>query len=220
MLQVVIRFLEFILAKAKMSATVPQTNVTEIACEADGESTAMTTGLSARRAATSRRAPQTRPPRSNTRALTVWRSRPLLTSLISPSLELPMEGYQPPEGVDPIDWSLEQAKLRLTQTEFLLLEPDPEAIQQATFHVNEVGALVQRAVRIFGGNASPVSRVPYVATVLDLHRRLKRVRTLLEGAKRMQWARIRWIGSIVQTYTASGKARLWNPAARTWTCEM
>jgi hypothetical protein len=220
MLQVVIRFLEFILAKAKMSATVPQPNVTEIACEADGESTAMTIGLSTRRAATSRRAPQTRPPRSNTRALTVWRSRPLLTSLISPSLELPMEGYQPPEGVDPIDWSLEQAKLRLTQTEFLLLEPDPEAIQQATFHVNEVSALVQRAVRIFGGNASPVSRVPYVATVLDLHRRLKRVRTLLEGAKRMQWARIRWIGSIVQTYTASGKARLWNPAARTWTCEM
>jgi hypothetical protein len=220
MLQVVIRFLEFILAKAKMSATVPQPNVTEIACEADGDSTALTIGLSTRRAATSRRAAQTRPPRSNTRALTVWRSRPLSTSLISPSLELPMEGYQPPEGVDPIDWSLGQAKLRLTQTEFLLLEPDPEAIQQATFHVNEVSALVQRAVRIFGGNASPISRVPYVATVLDLHRRLKRVRTLLEGAKRMQWARIRWIGSIVQTYTASGKARLWNPAARTWTCEM
>src|SRR5580700_2959364 len=196
MLQVVIRLLEFILAKAKMSVAVPQPNVTEIASEADGESTAVTTGLSARRAAklsTSgpRRAPQTLPPRGNTRALTVWRSRSLSTSLISPSLELPMEGYQPLEGVDPIDWSLEQAKLRLTQTEFLLLEPDPEAIQQATFHVNEVGALVQRAVRIFGGNASPVSRVPYVATVLDLHRRLKRVRTLLEGAKRMQWARIR-----------------------------
>jgi hypothetical protein len=82
MLQVVIRFLEFILAKAKMSATVPQPNVTEIACEADGDSTAMTIGLSTRRAATSRRAPQTRPPRSNTRALTVWRSRPLSTSLI------------------------------------------------------------------------------------------------------------------------------------------
>jgi hypothetical protein len=220
MLQVVIRFLEFILAKAKMSVAVPQPNVTEIAREADGESTAMTTGLSARRAATPRRAPQTRPPRSNTRALTVSRSRSLSTSLISSSLELPMEGYQPPEGVDPIDWSLGQAKLRLTQTEFLLLQPNPEAIQQATIHVDEVGALVQRAERIFAGNATPVSRGPYVAAVLDLHQRLKRVRTLLEGAKRMQWARLRWIGSIVQTYTASGKARLWNPAARTWTCEM
>ena len=218
MLQVVIRLLEIILAKAKMSVTVPQPNVTEIACEADGESTAMTTGISTRRAATPRRAPQTLLPRSNTRALTVWRSRSLSTSLISPSLELPMEGYQPPEGVDPIDWSLEQAKLRLTQTELLLLEPNPEAIQQATFHVDEVGALVQRAERLFAG--TPVSRGPYVAAVLDLHQRLKRVRTLLEGAKRMQWARLRWIGSIVQTYTASGKARLWNPAARTWTCEM
>lgn len=131
-----------------------------------------------------------------------------------------MEGHQPPAGVDPIDWSLERARLRLTETEFLLLEPNPEAIQEVTFHVDELVELVRRVDRMFATNANPAPRAPYTASVLDLHQQLKRVRKLLEGAKRMQWARIRWIGSIVQTYTAAGKARLFNPAARTWTCEM
>lgn len=131
-----------------------------------------------------------------------------------------MEAHQPPPGTDPINWSLERAKLRLTKTEFLLLEPNPDAIQQATFQVDEVVALIGRVARTFDSDHPLTHRMPYVASMLDLHQQLKRVRRLLEGAKRMQWARIRWIGSIVQTYTASGQARLWNPAGRTWTCEM
>jgi hypothetical protein len=131
-----------------------------------------------------------------------------------------MEGHQLPAGADPIDWSIERAKLRLTRTAFLLLEPNPEAIEEAALHVDEVVELVQRVDHMFAARPHRVSRAPYIATVLDLHQQVKRVRRLLEGARRMQWARIRWMGSIVQTYTASGKARLWNPAARTWTCEM
>jgi len=228
----IIRFLEFILAKAKtdiaarlpepVKASAEQPEVVQAVPEPQIiEAKAAEPVQPPRRPVASARRSFVKPQqRRKTRWLSMWRAGSVSSAGAPPSLELRMEAHQPPPGTDPISWTLERAKLRLTKTEFLLLEPNPDAIQQATFQVEEVAALIARVERGLENDRSLTRRMPYVATMLDLCQQLKRVRRLLDGAKRMQWARIRWIGSIVQTYTAAGKTRLWNPAPRTWTCEM
>jgi hypothetical protein len=130
-----------------------------------------------------------------------------------------MKTWDPPPSVDPIQWSLNRAKLQLSGTEMLLLEPTPEAISQARMLIDGITADVIRIQRL-AADIDVEQRAAYAPLLQEFQAQLVRVGRLLEGAKRMQWARIRWVGALVQTYTASGKARLWNPASKTWTLEM
>lgn len=126
---------------------------------------------------------------------------------------------EPPPDVDPIQWSLDRAHRQLTGTELLLVEPTPEAISQAQILLEEVTRDVSRIQRL-STELDLEHRAAYAPPLLEFQKQLGRVARLLLGAKRTQWARIRWIGALVQTYTSNGKARLWNPSSKTWTLEM
>jgi hypothetical protein len=126
---------------------------------------------------------------------------------------------EPPPNVDPIQWSLDRARRQLIGTELLLVEPTPEAISQARILLEEVTRDVTRIQR-FATELDVEHRASYEPPLIEFQQQLVRVARLLLGAKRMQWARIRWVGALVQTYTSSGKARLWNPSSKTWTLEM
>jgi hypothetical protein len=132
----------------------------------------------------------------------------------------PAADLEPPPDVDPLFWALGQARWRLTRTEELLLNPLPESIREADLLVEEVGQQVQRVRRILERQSESMDGQPYAAKIVELQKQLGRVSRLLEGAKRVQWARIRWVGALVQTYTPGGRARLWNPFPRSWTVEM
>jgi hypothetical protein len=129
-------------------------------------------------------------------------------------------GLEPPPGADPLLWALNQARWRLSRTEQLLLNPLPEAVREANLLVEEVGQQVQRMRRILDSRSESPAAQPNASRVVEFQQQLRRVSSLLEGAKRAQWARIRWVGALVQTYTPGGRARLWNPFPRTWTVDM
>lgn len=130
-----------------------------------------------------------------------------------------MKPLEPPVNVDPFQWSLDRARRQLIGTELLLVEPTPEAIGQARILLEEVSRDVVRLQRL-ALELAVADRAVYAPPLLEFQQQLGRVARLLQGAKRMQWARIRWVGALVQTYTSTGRARLWNPSARTWTLEM
>ncbi len=127
---------------------------------------------------------------------------------------------EPPPNVDLLLWALNQARWRLTRTEELLLNPLPESVREANLLVEEVGQQVLRIRRILDPRSKSVDVQPYAVRITEFQQQLSRVSRLLEGAKRVQWARIRWVGALVQTYTPGGRARLWNPFPRSWTVEM
>jgi hypothetical protein len=126
---------------------------------------------------------------------------------------------EPPSGVDPIEWSLDRARRQLQGTELLLVEPTPEAISQARILLEEATRDVIRIQRLTA-EMDFESRTVYTPPLLEFQQQLSRVARLLQGAKRMQWARIRWVAAVVQTYNSSGKAGLWSPGGKTWTLEM
>jgi hypothetical protein len=127
---------------------------------------------------------------------------------------------EPPSDADPLLWALNQARWRLNRTEQLLLNPLPESVREANLLVEEVGQQVQRLRRILEHRSEALDVQPYMPRITEFQQQLSRVSRLLEGAKRAQWARIRWVGALVQTYTPGGRARLWNPFPRTWTVDM
>ncbi len=127
---------------------------------------------------------------------------------------------EPPPHVDPLLWALNQARWRLTRTEELLLNPLPESVREANLLVEEVAQQVLRIRRILDPQSKSLDVLPYAVRITEFQQQLGRVSRLLEGAKRVQWARIRWVGALVQTYTPGGRARLWNPFPRSWTVEM
>ncbi len=127
---------------------------------------------------------------------------------------------EPPPEVDPLLWALNQARWRLTRTEELLLNPLPESIREASLLVEEVGQQALRIRRILDQRSNSMDMRPYATKIAQFQQQLSRISRLLEGAKRVQWARISWVGALVQTYTPGGRARLWNPFPRSWTVEM
>jgi hypothetical protein len=140
-----------------------------------------------------------------------WREMNAMQDLMTP--------LEPPPNVDPFQWSLDRARRQLIGTELLLVEPTPEAIAQARILLEEVSRDVLRLQRLASELEDP-DRAGFTPPLLEFQQQLSRVSRLLQGAKRMQWARIRWVGALVQTYTSTGRARLWSPTAKTWTLEM
>jgi hypothetical protein len=132
----------------------------------------------------------------------------------------PTTDLEPPPGSDALLWSLNQARWRLNRTEQLLLNPLPESIREANLLVEEVGQQVQRLRRLLDHRSAALDMGHYAPGITEFQQQLRRVSLLLEGARRAQWARIRWVGALVQTYTPGGRARLWNPFPRTWSVDM
>jgi len=149
--------------------------------------------------------------RSDGRAGFAWREKNAMHDLMKP--------LEPPPNVDPFQWSLDRARRQLIGTELLLVEPSPEAIIQARILLEEVTRDVVRLQRL-ASELAVTDRAVYAPPLLEFQQQLGRVARLLQGAKRMQWARIRWVGALVQTYTSAGRARLWNPSSKTWTLDM
>jgi hypothetical protein len=96
----------------------------------------------------------------------------------------------------------------------VIAESLPEAIREANLLVEEVGQQALRVRRILDRRSKSMNMQPYTVKMVQFQQQLSRVSRLLEGAKRVQWARIRWVGALVQTYTPGGRARLWNPFPR------
>jgi hypothetical protein len=101
---------------------------------------------------------------------------------------------------------LEIAAARLRSMEDLLLRPTPEAIRTA-------GALLQEAVALLT-ELSPGLNFTDSCTpkaVHDFRVLCDRVGKLLEGARRVQWIRLRLIASLTQTYSARAETKTWSP---------
>jgi hypothetical protein len=112
-----------------------------------------------------------------------------------------------------------QAGERLRSVEKLLVLPTPEAIREASLLLEEANLLLQRFGKAIEQNTA--SDADVLRRKIDLFQlRCQRVGSLLEGALRVQWTRMRWIASFTQTYTAAAKTKTWKPSAGSLNLEM
>lgn len=100
---------------------------------------------------------------------------------------------------------LEVAAERLRRIEELLLRPTPQAIHESEALLNEAAKLVaDRSLKDnFAGDRSPKA-------IDDFRVLCDRVAKLLEGARRVQWIRMRLITSLTQTYSAGAQVKTWS----------
>jgi hypothetical protein len=87
----------------------------------------------------------------------------------------------------------------------LLMMPTPKSIREVELLLEEVNFWV-REVSSTSANLGPANHLK------EIHAATIRARRLLEGALRFQWARMRQISSVTQSYTAGGKILQWQPA--------
>ncbi len=114
--------------------------------------------------------------------------------------------YSDPRGETEDGFRLSRFLLKaahdLESVQALLLNPDPERIRQAA-HVLEQTAAQVRLLEtehrggLFRAKGSEMEAIAFQAT-------LRRVLALLQGAQRIQWHRMRRMGSYIETYTANG----------------
>lgn len=103
---------------------------------------------------------------------------------------------------------LEIAAERLHRIEQLLLDPTAEAIREAEVLLQEVAIAVAEhgakrgASAISGDERAKADQLRVVCN---------RVTKLLEGARRVQWIRMRLITSLTHTYTAHAEGKTWSP---------
>ena len=112
-----------------------------------------------------------------------------------------------------------QAGERLRSVEKLLVLPTPEAIREASLLLEEAYLFVQRFSKAMTKETD--SDADVLRRKIDLFQlRCQRVGSLLEGALRVQWTRMRWIASFTQTYTAAAKTKTWKPSVGSLNLEM
>lgn len=111
--------------------------------------------------------------------------------------------------------ALQSAMERLRSVEQLLLCPTPQAIEEADVLLHEAAGLLARqkidhgsGQQLAGPNAPETGLEPRMREFRVL---CKRVGKLLEGARKVQWIRMRLITSMTQTYTARGEQKMWRP---------
>lgn len=93
----------------------------------------------------------------------------------------------------------------LRTAEQLLLNPNPQAIEQAGFVLNQALSLAE-------GSADARVAEEQVA---NLRAGCIRVKTLLEGALRAQWAYIHRLSATTSTYTAGPGTKSWSARSST-----
>lgn len=106
---------------------------------------------------------------------------------------------------------VEVAAERLHKIEQLLLCPTPEAIRETDVLLRELAVFVSGHVeelRTELNREGEKARGGFGALC-------DRVGKLLEGARRVQWVRMRLITSLTQTYTARAEAKTWSPPSGT-----
>ena len=98
----------------------------------------------------------------------------------------------------------------LHTAELLLINPTPDHIREVESQFEEALLLMQQLQHEFpsyiaGAAACSELRSEFEALCL-------RVRTLLTGARRIQWRRLRRMGSFLETYTPTGTSKTWIPS--------
>lgn len=109
-----------------------------------------------------------------------------------------------------------QARHRLEFIERLLMRPTPQGIRDAGLLLEEANSLVRQHCRLNETQASEAGQLPSQdlrRMVFDFKDLCSRVNALLEGAQRVQWNRMRAIGAITQSYTATARIKNWKPQA-------
>jgi hypothetical protein len=99
----------------------------------------------------------------------------------------------------------------LKRAEVLLLNPIPE-------HIEEIGKLIEPAAVLIDEHHSsfgPLSE----AEVALLRSRCRSVRILLSEALKIQWHRMRKLGTSHESYTVSGKPSRWLPCISSFNIE-
>ena len=106
--------------------------------------------------------------------------------------------------------NLEMAADRLCSMEQLLLRPTPQAVREADALLQEVAGLI--------AELDSKVNLPEAYTrkgVDDFRVLCDRVSKLLEGARRVQWIRMRLITGLAQTYSARAEMKTWSPPSGT-----
>ena len=99
---------------------------------------------------------------------------------------------------------LELATERLHSIEQLLLRPTPQAIFDADALLQEVASLIAECSR-------SAEKVNLQDGIRNFRILCARVAKLLEGARRVQWIRMRLITSLSETYTARAEKKIYSP---------
>lgn len=101
---------------------------------------------------------------------------------------------------------LEIATDRLHSIEQLLISPTPEAIAEADVLLHEVAELMA------GFKPGPDAKnTALLAALKDFRVLCDRVGQLLEGARKIQWIRLRLTTLLTETYTARAEKKIWYP---------
>ncbi len=103
---------------------------------------------------------------------------------------------------------LQVATERLHSIEQLLLRPTPQAIFDADVLLQEVSSLIADCGR-------SAEKGNMEAGIRDFRILCARVAKLLEGARRVQWIRMRLITSLTESYTARAEKKIWTPPRTT-----
>jgi hypothetical protein len=98
---------------------------------------------------------------------------------------------------------------KLESAESLLLDPKPERIHQAGRYLTEAAEEIQALQQECGDPAPDGSALQ--KEVLAFECLSRRVLALLHGALRVQWHRMRRMGSYIETYTAEGATKVCVP---------
>ncbi len=99
---------------------------------------------------------------------------------------------------------------RLEQAGQLLLSPTPEAVRDAGLLLEDASETLKREC-----TSSIDSAGDMAAQIQEVERIMVRTRQLLEGAARVQWARLRKITAVTQSYAPGGVLSKWQPSSPT-----
>jgi hypothetical protein len=107
------------------------------------------------------------------------------------------------EGLEPCGHhEIEAACAHLRTAEKLLLDPTPSAIEKA-------GSVLDKA--LLSAQSWQNTDAAALHSLTELHELCGRVKALIEGALRVQWAYIHRISSATQTYSPTQELKTWIP---------
>jgi hypothetical protein len=122
------------------------------------------------------------------------------SSMNTESLLLPADGESKPCP----SGTLPALSAKLNMASRLLIEPTPSAICEVNLILEEIHAHLSRSI-VEDTNEN------FITDLKNLHVQLKRVRSLSEGAVRVQWSQMRAVMALTQCYAPGGKISEWQP---------
>jgi hypothetical protein len=98
---------------------------------------------------------------------------------------------------------LAELTARLSAASQLLIAPTPGSVSQVSLVLEDVQGRVARLSREPGHH--------HPEQVRTLQSELGRIRTLIEGAMRVQWTQMRAVMALTQSYSPGGRVTHWQP---------